>query len=136
MPEACRARTLALDISTLFVVATWCDRAARLSCCSHGMQERCARCVVGSRLSDRRLSARLGASRADSPPLPAGIANALLFIACGIIWNAARLFHGAPSCGGRWLPGDQLAVRLPAHDFASGRRAIVLSSLSCPCTRS
>src|SRR5438309_11908772 len=29
-----------------------------------------------------------------SPPLPIGAANALLFIACGMIWNAARLFHG------------------------------------------
>src|SRR5581483_4545025 len=29
-----------------------------------------------------------------SPPLPAGIANALLFFACGMIWNAARVFHG------------------------------------------
>jgi len=31
-----------------------------------------------------------------SPPLPTGIANALLFIACGMMWNAARVFHGRP----------------------------------------
>src|SRR5262245_37574573 len=29
-----------------------------------------------------------------SPPLPAGISIALLFVACGMIWNAGRLFHG------------------------------------------
>ena len=29
-----------------------------------------------------------------SPPLPFGIANALLFVSCGMIWNAARIFHG------------------------------------------
>jgi diguanylate cyclase (GGDEF)-like protein len=29
-----------------------------------------------------------------SPPLPIGIANAILFIACGTMWNAARVFHG------------------------------------------
>jgi diguanylate cyclase (GGDEF)-like protein len=31
-----------------------------------------------------------------SPPLPTGIANALLFVACGTMWNAARVFHGRP----------------------------------------
>jgi diguanylate cyclase (GGDEF)-like protein len=31
-----------------------------------------------------------------SPPMPIGIANALLFIACGMMWNAARVFHGRP----------------------------------------
>ena len=29
-----------------------------------------------------------------SPPLPPGIANALLFVAAGMIWSAAQLFHG------------------------------------------
>ena len=34
--------------------------------------------------------------RLVSPPLPIGIANALLFIAFGTMWNAARVFHGRP----------------------------------------
>src|SRR5947209_20541976 len=45
-----------------------------------------------------------------SPPLPPGSANALLFVACGMIWSAARLFHGravfwSAMCGGGaiWL---------------------------------
>src|ERR1700680_4151620 len=29
-----------------------------------------------------------------SPPLPSGMANVLLFIAVGMIWTAARVFHG------------------------------------------
>jgi diguanylate cyclase (GGDEF)-like protein len=29
-----------------------------------------------------------------SPPVPIGLANAILFFACGMIWNAARIFHG------------------------------------------
>ena len=29
-----------------------------------------------------------------SPPLPIGVANAVLFIAFGTMWNAARVFHG------------------------------------------
>src|ERR1700712_1580524 len=40
-----------------------------------------------------------------SPPLPAGTANALLFIACGMIWNAARLFHGRPILWGGLAAG-------------------------------
>jgi diguanylate cyclase (GGDEF)-like protein len=32
--------------------------------------------------------------------LPAGLANAMLFVACGMMWNAARLFH---SRGINWL---------------------------------
>src|SRR5436309_14196487 len=28
--------------------------------------------------------------------LPAGFPNAMLFVACGMMWNAARLFHGRP----------------------------------------
>src|SRR2546425_12667605 len=40
-----------------------------------------------------------------SPPLPAGTANALLFIACGMIWNAARLFHGRPVLWGALAAG-------------------------------
>jgi diguanylate cyclase (GGDEF)-like protein len=31
-----------------------------------------------------------------SPPMPTGIANALLFVAFGMMWNAARVFHGRP----------------------------------------
>src|SRR5258708_4468097 len=31
-----------------------------------------------------------------SPPMPTGIGNALLFVAFGMIWNAARVFHGRP----------------------------------------
>jgi hypothetical protein len=29
-----------------------------------------------------------------SPPLPFGAANALLFLACAMIWSGARIFHG------------------------------------------
>src|SRR4051812_47609373 len=40
-----------------------------------------------------------------SPPLPVGTANALLFISCGMIWNAARLFHGRPVLWGGLAAG-------------------------------
>ena len=40
-----------------------------------------------------------------SPPLPAGTANAMLFVACGMIWSAARLFHGRPVLWGAMVAG-------------------------------
>jgi diguanylate cyclase (GGDEF)-like protein len=66
-----------------------------------------------------------------SPPLPFGTANALLFLACGMIWSAARIFHGRPVFWGAmtagavvWLAGCTMA------DFVQSMPArIVLSSL-------
>jgi len=59
-----------------------------------------------------------------SPPLPFGTANALLFLACGMIWNAARIFHGRRVLRGAmaagavlWLAGCTLA------DFAQSTSA-------------
>jgi diguanylate cyclase (GGDEF)-like protein len=66
-----------------------------------------------------------------SPPLPFGTANALLFLSCGMIWTAARIFHGRPVLWGAmaagaaiWLAGCTMA------DFVQSTVArIVLSSL-------
>ena len=66
-----------------------------------------------------------------SPPLPFGFGNALLFVACGMIWNGARLFHG-----GRVEPLVLCAggvVYLIACQFPlfaqSGTHRVVLSSI-------
>jgi diguanylate cyclase (GGDEF)-like protein len=40
-----------------------------------------------------------------APALPVGIAHALLFVACGMIWNAARVFHGRPVKLGALIAG-------------------------------
>jgi hypothetical protein len=66
-----------------------------------------------------------------SPPLPFGTANALLFLSCGMIWTAARIFHGRPVLWGAmaagaaiWLAGCTMA------DFVQSTvPRIVLSSL-------
>src|SRR5258708_11859048 len=66
-----------------------------------------------------------------SPPLPPGAANTLLFVACGMIWSAARIFHGrrvlwtAMSAGAIiWL------IACMAPDLAQWAAArIVLTSL-------
>ena len=55
-----------------------------------------------------------------SPPLPSGIANALLFVACGMIWSAARVFHGRPVLWGPMSVGAAawlVACVLPGSYF-------------------
>jgi diguanylate cyclase (GGDEF)-like protein len=66
-----------------------------------------------------------------SPPLPAGIANALLFLACGMIWSAARVFHGRPVLWGAMTTGAAIwlvACVIPTFSQSSAAR-IILSSL-------
>ncbi|MGA3308405.1 MAG: GGDEF domain-containing protein [Xanthobacteraceae bacterium] len=66
-----------------------------------------------------------------APSLPSGIASILLFIAVGMIWTAARLFHGRPVLWGAMCLGAAvwlIACMFPA--FAdSAASHILLSSL-------
>jgi diguanylate cyclase (GGDEF)-like protein len=66
-----------------------------------------------------------------SPPMPTGVANALLFIACGTMWNAARVFHGRPVLVSALLGGAATWLFACAFaDFAQWPAArIVLSSV-------
>ena len=65
-----------------------------------------------------------------SPPLPPGTANAMLFVACGMIWSAARLFHGRQVLWGAMAAGATiwLAACLIPDFVASAYARIVLSS--------
>jgi diguanylate cyclase (GGDEF)-like protein len=65
-----------------------------------------------------------------SPPLPAGTANALVFVACGMIWNAARMFHGRRVLWAWMLTGSMVwLVACLFGDFVHSATArIVLSS--------
>jgi diguanylate cyclase (GGDEF)-like protein len=67
----------------------------------------------------------------DSTPVPTGIANALLFIACGMMWNAARVFHGRPVKVSALIGGAATWLfACTFTDFAQWPAArIVLSSL-------
>jgi len=66
-----------------------------------------------------------------SPPLPPGTSNALLFVACGMIWSAARIFHGRPVLWAAMSAGAivwLIACTVPAFaQWAAAR--IVLCSL-------
>jgi diguanylate cyclase (GGDEF)-like protein len=66
-----------------------------------------------------------------TPPLPAGSANALLFVSCGMIWNAARLFHGHRILWGSMIVGATIwMISCMSPEFADSAAArITLSSL-------
>ncbi len=85
-----------LDIGTLTVIATCVTALLGFFLLFAWMQDRVqalawwgmAYLIGGSS------GALLQLGSTVSPPLPSGVADALLFIAVGMIWSAARLFHG------------------------------------------
>src|SRR5258707_11066236 len=87
---------IALDVTTLFVIATCVTALLGLLLLSAWAQERIrALAWWGTAYLLGGFSVAMWSIESlISPPLPVGTANALLFIACGMIWSAARLFHG------------------------------------------
>ncbi len=85
-----------LDIGTLFVIATCVTALLGVFLLFAWMQDRIqalawwgiAYLIGGFSGALWRLD------RIVTPPLPSGLADVLLFIAVGMIWSAARVFHG------------------------------------------
>ncbi|MGC1777930.1 MAG: GGDEF domain-containing protein [Xanthobacteraceae bacterium] len=90
------AASMSLDIGTLFVIATCVTVLLGLFLLFAWVQDRI------QALAWWGLAYLLGGFSGAlwqlggliSPPFPAGFADDLLFIAIGMIWSAARLFHG------------------------------------------
>jgi diguanylate cyclase (GGDEF)-like protein len=125
--------SIELDVTTLFVVATCITALLGLFLLSAWAQERIrALAWWGTAYLIGGFSVAIWSIEGlISPPLPAGIANALLFVACGMIWNAARLFHGRPVLWG-WLFAGSIIWLLAclSPEFLRWTAArIVLSSL-------
>jgi diguanylate cyclase (GGDEF)-like protein len=125
--------SMSLDIGTLFVIATCVTALLGFFLLFAWMQDRIqALAWWGTAYLIGGFSGalwRLGS--AVSPPVPAGIANVLLFIAVGMIWSAARVFHGRPVRWGAMCFGGVVwlgACLVPAFADAPGPR-IVLSSV-------
>jgi diguanylate cyclase (GGDEF)-like protein len=122
-----------LDIGTLFVIATCVTALLGLFLLFAWMQDRIqalawwgiAYLIGGFSGALWRLDASI------SPPVPQGAADILLFIAVGMIWSAARLFHGRPVRWGAMCFGAVVwlaACIVPAFpDYPPAR--IILSSL-------
>lgn len=124
---------ITLDVTTLFVVATCLTGLLGLLLLVAWAKDRIAALAWwgAAYLIGGVSVAAWSLEGLVSPPLPTGISNALLFVACGMMWNAARVFHGRRVLlsallggGGIWLVACMLA------EFAqSGAARIVLSSL-------
>ncbi len=127
------AAPIALDVTTLFVVATCLTGLLGLLLLVAWAKDRIAALAWwgAAYLIGGVSVAAWSLEGLVSPPLPTGIANALLFVACGMMWNAARVFHGRRVLlsallggGGIWL------VACVVTEFAQSPAArIVLSSL-------
>src|SRR6266849_5883694 len=98
---------ITLDITTFFVIATCITALLGLLLLSAWMQERVrALAWWGSAYLLGGFSVAVWSIEGlISPPLPPGIANALLFVACGMIWSAARIFYGRRVLWGTMFAG-------------------------------
>lgn len=123
---------IALDVTTLFVVAicvTGLLGALLLIAWAqshiHALAWWGAAYLIGG------LSVAAWSLEGLGPPTPIGIANALLFIACGMMWNAARVFHGRPVVLSALIGGAATWLfACTFTDFAQSPAArIVLSSI-------
>ena len=87
---------IALDLTTLFITATCITALLGLLLLSAWAQERIrALAWWGTAYLIGGFSVAIWSfENLISPPLPPGVANTLLFVACGMIWSAARIFHG------------------------------------------
>jgi len=124
---------IALDVTTLFVVATCVTGLLGLLLLFAWAKTRIpALAWWGAAYLIGGLSvAAWSLDGLVSPSIPTGIANSLLFIACGMMWNAARVFHGRPVLVSALIGGAAtwlFACLFP--DFAQWPAArIVLSSM-------
>jgi diguanylate cyclase (GGDEF)-like protein len=124
---------IALDVTTLFIIATCITALLGLLLLSAWAQERiralawwgCAYLLGGFSVAIWSIENLI------SPPLPPGTANALLFISCGMIWSAARLFHGRRVLWGAMCAGATVwLIGCLIPDFAQSiLTRIVLSSV-------
>jgi diguanylate cyclase (GGDEF)-like protein len=122
---------LSLDIGTLFVIATCVAALLGLFLLFAWVQDRIpALAWWGTAYLIGGFSGalwRLG----NLVPVPPSIANVLLFIAVGMIWSAARLFHGREVQWGAMCFGGVVwlgACTIPAFAHAPAGR-IILSSM-------
>jgi diguanylate cyclase (GGDEF)-like protein len=131
LPDA--TAPISLDVTTLFIVATCITALLGLLLLSAWAQERIrALAWWGTAYLVGGFSVAIwSVENLISPPLPPGMANVLLFVACGMIWSAARIFHGRPVLWVAMCAGAiAWAVACMVPDFAHWTLArIVLSSL-------
>src|SRR5215475_9052162 len=125
--------TIALDVSTLFVVAACVTALLGLFLLFAWKQDRIrALAWWGAAYLIGGFSISLWAVEGyGSFTIPAGLPNALLLLACAVMWSAARLFHGREVLWVAMFSGATawvLASAFPSFEQSSITR-IVLSSI-------
>jgi diguanylate cyclase (GGDEF)-like protein len=132
MPDYASA-PFTLDMQTVFVVATCVTALLGLFLLFAWIQDRISALAWwGTAYLIGGLSVVIWSIEGYiSPPLPAGGANALLFVACGMMWNAARVFHGRQVLWGSMVAGAVLWLFASLNpDFVQAVEArIALSSV-------
>ena len=124
---------MALDAATLFTVTTSVTGLLGVFLLVAWVQERSVRALAwwgGAYLMGGSAVALWG-TQETTGAFASELSNALLFVACGMIWNGARLFHGRAVLTGGLLAGGigWVAVMQVAAFAQSNQARIVLSSL-------
>jgi len=121
-----------LDIGTLFVIATCVTALLGVFLLFAWMQERIAALAWwGIAYLIGGLSGALW-QLGSAVAVPTGIADALLFVAVGMIWSAARLFHGRRVKWGAMCFGAVVwtaSCMLPAFPHSTAARIMLSSSI-------
>ena len=88
----------ALDVPTLVFIATAIAALLGFFLIFSWLQDRSMRALAwwGAAYLIGGSSMALWSAPAQLLPVPAEIPSALIFVACGMIWNGVRLFHGRP----------------------------------------
>lgn len=123
-----------LDIGTLFVIATCVTTLLGLFLLFAWMQDRIdALAWWGMAYLIGGLSGTLWQLEGIiSPPVPPGLPNLMLFVALGMIWTAARLFHGREVLWGAMCFGAVVwlaASLLPFAPQTPGSRIMLSSTI-------
>jgi diguanylate cyclase (GGDEF)-like protein len=122
---------MSLDIGTLFVIATCVTALLGVFLLFAWSQDRIAALAWwGTAYLIGGFSGALWRA-GNAVPLPSAFANILLFVAVGMIWSAARVFHGRPVRWGAMCFGSVIwvaACMAPAFAAAPAAR-IILSSI-------
>jgi diguanylate cyclase (GGDEF)-like protein len=120
-----------LDVGTLFVVASCVTALLGVFLLVAYLQDRIAALAWwgGAYLLGGLSGAIWQLGEQIAPPLPASTPNVLLFVAVGMIWSAARLFHGrAISWGGMFLGAALWVGGCSVPAFADSAALRVLAS--------
>jgi diguanylate cyclase (GGDEF)-like protein len=124
---------MSLDTATLFTVATFITGLLGVFILVVWVQERGTRALAwwGAAYLMGGSAVGLWSAPGLAPPIAQAVPNALLFVACGMIWNGARVFHGRDALPVGLFAGAVawiLAMQFPAFKESEHLR-VVLSSL-------